>query len=108
MLISTSDRTVRAKVRATSAATTAKGGTAGDSPGLPLDGRAVVVEKPAAVGRAEPGDHLAHAGDRLRRRKVGPGAPHVRSEEHTSELQSLIRISYAVFCLKKNNIRYTH
>src|SRR3546814_1748572 len=31
-------------------------------------------------------------------RAVGPG---VRSEEHTSELQSLMRISYAVFCLKK-------
>src|SRR3546814_9364339 len=31
-------------------------------------------------------------------------APHaVRSEEHTSELQSLMRISYAVFCLKKKN-----
>src|SRR3546814_6130404 len=29
------------------------------------------------------------------------GGPHVRSEEHTSELQSLMRISYAVFCLKK-------
>src|SRR3546814_8938639 len=28
----------------------------------------------------------------------------LRSEEHTSELQSLMRISYAVFCLKKNNI----
>src|SRR3546814_9163926 len=28
--------------------------------------------------------------------------PAVRSEEHTSELQSLMRISYAVFCLKKN------
>src|SRR3546814_4382008 len=28
-----------------------------------------------------------------------------RSEEHTSELQSLMRISYAVFCLKKNNAR---
>src|SRR3546814_5726467 len=28
--------------------------------------------------------------------------PHRRSEEHTSELQSLMRISYAVFCLKKN------
>src|SRR3546814_2772713 len=28
---------------------------------------------------------------------------HVRSEEHTSELQSLMRISYAVFCLKKKN-----
>src|SRR3546814_1398443 len=27
----------------------------------------------------------------------------LRSEEHTSELQSLMRISYAVFCLKKNN-----
>src|SRR3546814_6211066 len=26
-----------------------------------------------------------------------------RSEEHTSELQSLMRLSYAVFCLKKNN-----
>src|SRR3546814_1271612 len=31
-------------------------------------------------------------------------APHMdRSEEHTSELQSLMRISYAVFCLKKKN-----
>src|SRR3546814_3477706 len=29
------------------------------------------------------------------------GAEHRRSEEHTSELQSLMRISYAVFCLKK-------
>src|SRR3546814_2427850 len=41
---------------------------------------------------------------------LGPGTPHLilraphpspRSEEHTSELQSLMRISYAVFCLKK-------
>src|SRR3546814_5496911 len=30
-----------------------------------------------------------------------------KSEEHTSELQSLMRISYAVFCLKKKN-HYTH
>src|SRR3546814_8580904 len=30
-----------------------------------------------------------------------------RSEEHTSELQSLMRISYAVFCLKKKNITMT-
>src|SRR3546814_1756508 len=29
--------------------------------------------------------------------------PSVRSEEHTSELQSLMRISYAVFCLNKTN-----
>src|SRR3546814_9981449 len=31
-----------------------------------------------------------------------------RSEEHTSELQSLMRISYAVFCLKKKNKCTTH
>src|SRR3546814_9438576 len=38
--------------------------------------------------------------------KVGYNRVHgyyLRSEEHTSELQSLMRISYAVFCLKKNN-----
>src|SRR3546814_10256975 len=32
-------------------------------------------------------------------------APLMRSEEHTSELQSLMRISYAVFCLKKKTYR---
>src|SRR3546814_17878784 len=32
---------------------------------------------------------------------LGKAGPAVRSEEHTSELQSLMRISYAVFCLKK-------
>src|SRR3546814_4668450 len=31
-----------------------------------------------------------------------------RSEEHTSELQSLMRISYAVFCLKKNKYKRTY
>src|SRR3546814_1550841 len=31
-----------------------------------------------------------------------------RSEEHTSELQSLMRISYAVFCLKKKNTKKRH
>src|SRR3546814_6329832 len=36
---------------------------------------------------------LRHTGERTR----------TRSEEHTSELQSLMRISYAVFCLKKKN-----
>src|SRR3546814_3345644 len=42
-----------------------------------------------------------------RRPDIEPGragqADVVRSEEHTSELQSLMRISYAVFCLKKKN-----
>src|SRR3546814_988243 len=43
--------------------------------------------------------------------RFAPGsatAPHgvtPRSEEHTSELQSLMRISYAVFCLKKKNTK---
>src|SRR3546814_1460216 len=32
-----------------------------------------------------------------------PDRRQLRSEEHTSELQSLMRLSYAVFCLKKNN-----
>src|SRR3546814_4241820 len=35
------------------------------------------------------------------RRLEGEGVQKCRSEEHTSELQSLMRISYAVFCLKK-------
>src|SRR3546814_10435001 len=34
---------------------------------------------------------------------LGAPDPLARSEEHTSELQSLMRISYAVFCLKKKN-----
>src|SRR3546814_3604845 len=36
----------------------------------------------------------------------GGNADHGRSEEHTSELQSLMRISYAVFCLKKKKTQY--
>src|SRR3546814_10089237 len=35
--------------------------------------------------------------------RTGAGLETERSEEHTSELQSLMRISYAVFCLKKKN-----
>src|SRR3546814_6530910 len=38
-------------------------------------------------------------------RRTIVGAMENRSEEHTSELQSLMRISYAVFCLKKKNIK---
>src|SRR3546814_8323682 len=39
----------------------------------------------------------------VQRRKMQRQKIHLRSEEHTSELQSLMHISYAVFCLKKNN-----
>src|SRR3546814_8049296 len=38
-------------------------------------------------------------------RKFAPAVSKTRSEEHTSELQSLMRISYAVFCLKKKSKR---
>src|SRR3546814_12665498 len=42
------------------------------------------------------------------RPQIGLGEIVARSEEHTSELQSLMRISYAVFCLKKKKKNKTH
>src|SRR3546814_12491878 len=53
---------------------------------------------PRGPGIAAPVGSHRHAGAARRRRPARP-----RSEEHTSELQSLMRISYAVFCLKKKN-----
>src|SRR3546814_9717536 len=56
------------------------------------------------IGVVQPGQPLVHefVGDVGRRRDDGAVGGD-RSEEHTSELQSLMRISYAVFCLKKKN-----
>src|SRR3546814_7668214 len=48
----------------------------------------------------------AGADPRCRRARRSVAATE-RSEEHTSELQSLMRISYAVFCLKKKKTHYT-
>src|SRR3546814_6804961 len=64
----------------------------------------VIAGQPAdhrRVGGAVPEDDPEDGGG-ARRPRVGQ----LRSEEHTSELQSLMRISYAVFCLKekKNQI----
>src|SRR3546814_5816542 len=60
----------------------------------------------------DPGAELAVDGDRKRLRLALQQAlrgQHVtRSEEHTSELQSLMRSSYAVFCLKKKKQYYIH
>src|SRR3546814_9044497 len=64
---------------------------------------------PGAYRRPPPGGGAPGLGGLRRRRGAvrlllpprGPHRPGVRSEEHTSELQSLMRISYAVFCLKK-------
>src|SRR3546814_5614381 len=56
---------------------------------------------PAARGDAEQrAGFVVRGQQRLRHRVVQQLR---RSEEHTSELQSLMRISYAVFCLKKQN-----
>src|SRR3546814_16451005 len=46
------------------------------------------------------GNHIA-----VREADITGAAQRGRSEEHTSELQSLMRISYAVFCLKKKNYK---
>src|SRR3546814_9028937 len=44
---------------------------------------------------------ISSLGRRAEEAGIALPAPDLRSEEHTSELQSLMRISYAVFCLKK-------
>src|SRR3546814_3560627 len=53
--------------------------------------------------RSHPEDGRKNRG-RAEHRRAHAVAPFARSEEHTSELQSLMRISYAVFCLKKKTI----
>src|SRR3546814_8964545 len=60
--------------------------------------RASAQPRPAP---ARPGLLALRPGGRRPNPRGGGGDP--RSEEHTSELQSLMRISYAVFCLKKTN-----
>src|SRR3546814_2395695 len=56
------------------------------------EGECFVFDQRVALGHGlAPGSHALCHGCRMP----------VRSEEHTSELQSLMRISYAVFCLKK-------
>src|SRR3546814_5180628 len=70
-------------------------------------------QHPVALGATGGGDqqpdrHVdADQHPRGERRIGRTGAANPRSEEHTSELQSLTRISYAVFCLKKKN-KTTH
>src|SRR3546814_9193969 len=65
---------------------------------------------PGPVGRR--GGNHSRRGSRQRKADVEAiaggmriGTHDVRSEEHTSELQSLMRISYAVFCLKKKTTK---
>src|SRR3546814_5825098 len=58
-----------------------------------LQGRETILAMAAETAIAKPASE--------REMISGDAAAAVRSEEHTSELQSLMRISYAVFCLKK-------
>src|SRR3546814_3221382 len=68
------------------------------------------LEKVAEIGYREVEyggggyDAMDHAALRKTMERLGLTSPsiHVRSEEHTSELQSLMRISYAVLCLTKH------
>src|SRR3546814_10406818 len=71
-----------------------------------LEHRVLRMEARKADRRQTTDPRQADAGDRKRTRNHRPeghrdALPQGRSEEHTSELQSLMRISYAVFCLKK-------
>src|SRR3546814_3881949 len=52
-------------------------------------------------GAASPPSPPSPPSRRSRCRRIAASHASIRSEEHTSELQSLMRISYAVFCLKK-------
>src|SRR3546814_7896919 len=75
-------------------------GGAGIGEGQAFDGNIARVDRQVERAAAHAAfvarfDHLLDA--RHRRDRLAPA----RSEEHTSELQSLMRISYAVFCLKK-------
>src|SRR3546814_1728740 len=57
----------------------------------------ILGETPAAFEYVQHGQTSAL----IAARRIAPDGSRRRSEEHTSELQSLMRISYAVFCLKK-------
>src|SRR3546814_4105595 len=65
------------------------------------DGAGGACDRPAGAGQGQ-ADRRPRRGYPARRRDSRRVAARLRSEEHTSELQSLMRISYAVFCLKKN------
>src|SRR3546814_4205682 len=67
---------------------------------------------PAAVLSGQVLGHIGHVDQlvRILLRIVIPAKNNIRtrSEEHTSELQSLMRISYAVFCFKKKKVNLTN
>src|SRR3546814_9816827 len=75
--------------------------------GLPDSGGADLRSELGGPLILEAAGRVPHDGRRLTDSPTTQRPP-TRSEEHTSELQSLMRISYAVFCLKKNKRQNTH
>src|SRR3546814_8191693 len=75
-----------------------------DDPPRRNDGRTRLGRKLHDRGAAEQPLDRGDRQDARARRCAAARHAVQRSEEHTSELQSLMRISYAVFCLKKNNL----
>src|SRR3546814_10810382 len=69
--------------------------------------RAAAFDRWLAAHDAQVLRDAAEDWEALVRQEKPPVRGSIRSEEHTSELQSLMRISYAVFCLKKNTQRNT-
>src|SRR3546814_2142748 len=71
-------------------------------------GRAGAQGSRSAARAAQAGDKTGRRGQRRRAASaaINPFLPMRRSEEHTSELQSLMRISYAVLCLKKKKNKF--
>src|SRR3546814_3295153 len=68
----------------------------------------LIVDYPRLLPNSYIGFLINRAGPTIALLWACAGAAIARSEEHTSELQSLMRTSYAVFCLKKNTHRTNH
>src|SRR3546814_9928200 len=67
--------------------------------------RAEADQSEEGIALAEERERPQHVDDELAEEQ-GERQARLRSEEHTSELQSLMRISYAVFCLKKKTTKH--
>src|SRR3546814_10157663 len=72
---------------------------------LEIDGQAISYNHgpPSGLQMSWPGAGPSQARVSFSPAQAGASSTVSRSEEHTSELQSLMRLSYAVFCLKKKN-----
>src|SRR3546814_5839335 len=105
------DHQILAPIAAADIGVLGKAAVPGESP----EARAIAIASRGRLGGRVPRDIGAPAGrqdallvpdavvqiDEAEPGEIAGGGPDLRSEEHTSELQSLMRISYAVFCLNK-------